>query len=171
MRIKRGGKLVITVLNETKKIGNTETRVVVEDESVNGKPVEVSRNYFAVCRQNGGIYYFGEEVDIYKDGKVASNEGGWLATGGNKAGLAMPGLALIGSKYYEEIAPGKAMDRAEIVSMSETLITPAGTFKDCLKTLETTPIEAAEKEYKIYAPGIGLVKDEAKVLVRYGFVK
>ena len=168
---KSGGKLVITVLNDTKKIGNVETRVVEEDESKNGKTVEISRNYFAVCKQNGGVYYFGEEVDIYKDGKIDSHDGAWEATGKNKSGVAMPGLAMLGARYYQEIAPGIAMDRAEIISISETLKTPAGTFTNCLKTLETTPIEPKDLEYKLYAPGVGLIKDEEMLLVKYGFVK
>ena len=168
---KSGGRLVVTVLNETKKIGDVETRVVEENESKNGKTVEVSRNFFAVCHQNGSVYYFGEETDIYKDGKVVDHEGSWQATGNNKAGVAMPGLPLLGARYYQEIAPGAAMDRAEIVSTAESLTTPAGRFSNCLKTLETTPLEAGEKEYKMYAAGIGLIKDEDMLLVKYGFVK
>lgn len=166
-----GGRLVITVLNETKKIGRVETRVVEENESKNGKTIEISRNFFAVCRQNGGVYYFGEEVDIYQNGKITSHEGAWEATGRNKPGVAMPGLVMLGARYYQEIAPGVAMDRAEIVSTSETLTTPAGKFVNCLKTLESTPVEPKEKEYKLYAPGIGLIKDEEMLLVKHGFVK
>ena len=168
---KDSAMLVITVLNETKKIGNVETRVVEENESVNGKTVEISRNFFAFCKQTGSIYYFGEEVDMYKDGKVVNHEGAWTAEGNNKAGVVMPGLVLIGAKYYQEIAPGKAMDRAEIISISETMKTPAGEFTNVLKTLESTPIEIGEKEYKYYAPGIGLIKEENLLLVKYGFVK
>ena len=41
--------LVITVLNETKVVDGTETRIVEERESENGELVEISRNYFAVC--------------------------------------------------------------------------------------------------------------------------
>lgn len=169
---KDSATLYITVLNETRKIGNVETRVVEEKELVNGKIVEVSRNFFAFCRQTSGIYYFGEEVDIYKDGKLVGHEGAWRAdSSGAKAGLAMPGLILLGAKYYQEIAPGKAMDRAENISTSETLKTPAGNFSHVLKTEETTPLEPKEKEYKFYAPGIGLIKDEGLLLVKYGFIK
>ncbi len=53
---KKGGKLVITVLNETRKINDVETRIVEENESENGKTIEISRNFFAVCKQNGGVY-------------------------------------------------------------------------------------------------------------------
>ena len=116
----KGGKLVITVLNETKKIGNVETRVVEENESENGKTTEISRNFFAFCKENNSGYYFGEEVDIYKDGKIVKHEGAWTAEGKNKAGVIMPGLPMLGAKYYQEIAPGVAMDRAEIISLDET---------------------------------------------------
>lgn len=164
-------RLVITVLNETRKIGTTETRVVEERESVNNKIVEISRNYFAFCRQTSSICYFGEDVDIYKDGKVINHEGAWLAEGKNKAGVAMPGLILPGARYYQEIAPGIAMDRAEIISAAEIMETPAGKFVNVLKTEETTPLKPHEKEYKFYAPGIGLIRDEELSLVKYGFIK
>ncbi|MBE0638919.1 MAG: hypothetical protein IH598_10400 [Bacteroidales bacterium] len=164
-------KLIITVLNETKKIGNIETRIVEENETVNGKTVEISRNYFAFCVQTSSVFYFGEEVDIYKDGKIVSHDGAWVAEGKNKAGIGMPGLILLGSRYYQEIAPGIAMDRAEIISTSEILKTPAGEFINCLKTEETNAIKPKEKEYKIYGQGIGLLKDEELLLVKYGYMK
>lgn len=164
-------RLVITVTNEIRKVGGVETSVVTEDESVNGITVEISRNFFAFCKETGSIYYFGEEVDIYEHGKIAGHEGAWVAEGVNKAGVYVPGLALIGARFYQEIAPGTAMDRIEIISLSETLKTPAGVFTNCMKTEETTPLEPGEKEWKIYAPGIGLIQDETALLVKYGFVK
>lgn len=163
--------LVITVLNETKYIGNIETRIVEEHESVNGKVIEISRNYFALCRETGSIFYFGEDVDIYKDEKVVSHSGSWIAEGKNRAGLMMTVMPLIGSRYYQEIAPGIAMDRAEIISLSETLDTPAGNFENVLKIMETTPLEPNDKSYKLYAPDIGLIKDGDLLLVKHGFVK
>jgi hypothetical protein len=163
-------RLVITVLKETKKIGNIETRVVEENESVNGKTIEISRNYFAFCDQTSSVYYFGEEVDMYSNGKIVSHEGAWTAEGKNKAGVMMPGLILLGARYYQEIAPGIAMDRAEIISINEKLITPAGTYTNCLKMEETTPLEPKNKEYKLYAPGIGLIRDGDLLLVRHGFI-
>jgi hypothetical protein len=161
--------LVITVLNETKMVGNIETRVVEEHESVNGKVIEISRNYFAFCSQTGNIFYLGEDVDIYKKGKIVSHSGAWLAGGNNKPGLIMPGDPVPGDKYYQEIAPDIAMDRAEVMSLEETLNTPAGKFSGVLKTKETTPLEPNDKSFKYYAPGIGLIRDEDLRLVKYGF--
>ena len=91
--------------------------------------------------------YFGEDVDMYEDGKIVSHEGAWIAgENGSKAGMIMPGKVEIGLKYYQEIAPGVAEDRAEIISVNDTLDTPAGTFKQVLKTEETNPLKPGEKE-------------------------
>ena len=163
--------LIITVLNETKKIGGVETRIVEENESVNGKTVEISRNFFAFCKQTGSVFYFGEEVDMYKNGKIINHDGAWAAEGNNKAGIGLPGLFLLGSRYYQEIAPGIAMDRAEIISINEMLETPAGKYTNVLKIEETTPLEPKDISYKFYAPGIGLIKDGALLLKKYGFIK
>ena len=161
-------ELVMTVLNETKVVDGIETRVVEEKETEGGNIVEVSRNYFAICKPTNNAIYFGEEVDMYEDGKIVSHEGAWLAgENGSKAGMIMPGKAEVGLKYYQEIAPRVAEDRAEIISVNDTLDTPAGTFKQVLKTEETNPLKPGEKEFKFYAPGIGLIQDEAIKLVNY----
>ena len=160
--------LTITVTDKTKTVDGVETRVVEEKETANGKVVEISQNYFAISKATGDAYYFGEDSVTYKNGKVANHEGSWLAgVAGARFGLALPGKPKVGAAYYQELAPKVAMDRAEIVSVSETLKTPAGEFKNCVKTKETTPLEKGT-EYKLYAPGVGLVKDGDLHLVKYG---
>jgi len=164
--------LIVTVLDETKIVDGVETRIVEERELKGGKLAEISRNYFAMNSADQGIYYFGEAVDVYKDGKVVNHEGAWESgKDGARFGLLIPGAAAPGMRFYQEIAPGVAMDRAEVVSTSESIKTPAGEFRDCLKTEETTPLEPGAKEYKVYAPGIGLVKDGSLVLVSFGIPK
>ena len=114
------------------------------------------------------MYYFGEDVDMYKKGKIAGHEGAWRhGTKGATFGLMMPGTPALGMRFYQEQAKGIAMDRAEIVSLAEKLRTRAGTFERCLKTLETTPLEKLAREYKVYAPGVGLVKDGNLELVSH----
>ena len=161
--------LVITVLNETKTLGGIDTRIVEERESKGGDLVEVSRNYFAISQKTGDVYYFGEDVDMYKKGKVVSHEGSWQhGAKGATFGLAMPAKPVVGSRYYQEQAKGVAMDRAEIVSVTERITTPAGSFEGCVKMKETTPLEPDNKDIKIYAPGIGLVSDANAELVKHG---
>jgi hypothetical protein len=162
-------RLVITVLDDIRRVDNIDTRVVEERETSKGQPVEVSRNFFAISRRTNAVFYFGEDVDTYKNGKIAGHEGAWQAgANGARFGLAIPGLPLVAAKYYQEIAPGVAMDRAEIVSMSEIVTTPAGEFKDVLKIAETTPLEPGVREYKYYARGIGLIQDGSLKLTKYG---
>ncbi len=163
--------LVVTVTDSMKLISDRNTRVVEERETRNGKLTEISRNYFAFCRESGSVYCYGEDVDNYRDGKVVNHKGSWLAEADFLPGIAMPGIVLLGSRYYEEMAAGVAMDRAEVVSLNESLKTPAGTFPGCLKVEETSALDPKEKEYKYYAPGIGLIKDENMLLVSFGFVK
>jgi hypothetical protein len=165
-------RVQITVLEETKKVAGVVTRVVEEREWKNGRLHEVSKNYFAMCEQTKDVFYFGEDVDYYKDDKVVKHDGSWLAgENGNRPGLIMPGTPKPKMRYYQEIAPGVAMDRAEVVSLTETCTTPAGTFQNCLKVKETSGIEFWAKEYKYHAPGIGLVQDEDLRLVKYGFIR
>ena len=165
-------RLTITVTDQTRTVDGVETRVVEERETEGGKLVEVSRNYFAISHKTNAVYYFGEEVDLYQNGKIAGHEGSWLSgEKGAKFGLMMPGQVRVGERHYQEIAPGTAMDRVEIVSVSEIMKTPMGEFKNCLKAEETTLMEPGNKEYKYYAPGIGLVRDGDLLLIQHGFTK
>jgi hypothetical protein len=167
-----GTRLVITVLNETKKVDGVETRVVEERETKGGKLIEVSRNYFAINPGTRDLYYFGEDVDMYANGKVTSHEGAWRAgVKGAKFGLMMPGFIRMKARYYQEVAPKVAMDRAEIVSRGETVKTRVGVFNGCLKVEETTPLEPGVKEYKLYASGVGLVQDGPLKLISFGKAK
>jgi hypothetical protein len=162
-------RLTVSILNATQKVGDVETRVVEERETNADKLVEISRNYYAISKRTNSVYYFGEQVDLYRNEKIVGHGGSWQS-GVDKArfGLMMPGIILLGSKYYQEHAPGAAMDRAEIVSISETVVTPAARFTNCLKVQETTPLEPGIKEYKYYAAGIGLIQDGDLKLVRHG---
>jgi hypothetical protein len=165
-------ELTITVLNETREVNGTQTRVIEERESVGGELVEISRNFFAICEETNSVFYFGEEVDIYENGMIVDHEGAWLAgEGTNRAGIIMPGTILLGARYYQEIAPNVALDRAEIIDTGQVIQTPSGDFSDTLITRETTELEPDEVELKYYAAGIGLVQEEDLKLEHYGFVE
>ncbi len=164
-------RLIITVMNETRLIDGVQTRVVEERESKGGHLTEISRNFFAISKRTNSVYYFGEEVDIYKNDKIIKHEGAWLSgVNGAKFGLAMAGSPVAKARYFQEIAPGVAMDRGEIISLTETLKVPAGEFRNCLKTEDSSQIEPG-KEFKFYAPGVGLIQEESLKLVKYGFEK
>ena len=164
-----GQRLVVTVLPETLTIAGIATRVVEERETHDGVLVEISRNYFAMNRRTNDVFYFGEDVDNYKNGKIVNHDGSWRAgRSGARFGMMMPGDPRVGMRFYQELAEGVAMDRAEIASLSDSLRTPAGLFTSVLRSQETTPLEPGTRETKRFAPGIGLVEDGPMRLVRYG---
>jgi hypothetical protein len=170
-------QLEIVVLNQTLDVvvlaangapRTIRTRVVREQEWVDGQLVEVSWNYFARCQETNDIYYFGEDVDIYEGGQVVSHDGAWLAgVDGAMPGIIMPGTFLLGSRYYQELAPGVAEDRGEHVQMELALTVPAGAFTGCVEVKETSPLEPGKTSVKRYCPGIGLVADNGVLLVDY----
>jgi hypothetical protein len=163
--------VVITVTDRTRWVNGIETRVVLERESADGEVVEISRNFMTFCRETGSVIYHGEVVDNYENGRVVNHDGSWLA-GDNGAvpGVLMPGQPLLGARYFQEVAPGIALDRAEIVSLTETLRTPLGLFTNVLKVIETTPLEPGVRESKKHILDVGLGQDGAAVLVFAGFV-
>ena len=155
-----GDTLTVTILKETKTVDGVKCGVLEERETKNHKLIEVSRNFFATDPATQDVYYFGEDVDNYRDGKIINHESAWHAgENGARFGLMIPGKPTVGEKFYQEIAPKVAMDRVEIVSTDETVKTAAGTFEHCVHLKETTPIEA-EVSHKYYAPGVGMIKDD-----------
>ena len=83
---------------------------------------------------------------------------------GARFGLIMPGRPIAGDRYYQELAPKIAMDRAEIVAVDERLETPGRIFQHCVHVRESSPLEGGISD-KWYAPGIGLVRDGESVIV------
>lgn len=172
-------RVQITVLDETEDItvpglGTVTTRVVEEVETVDDELVEISRNFFAICGGRNDVVYFGEEVDIYNEDGTITHEGAWIAGQPDGSGLAepgiiMPGTFLLGSRYFQELADGIALDRAEHVAMDFSTTTDAGTFSDCVRIVETSPLEPKSSSTKVYCRGIGLVFDSGVELVSYGF--
>lgn len=160
----------ITMLPELRRItleigGQSTTvfaRVMEERETEDGELVEISRNYVVDCRPSRNVYYFGEDVNIYEDGEVVDHEGAWLAgRNGARPGLLMPEDGfLLGSRYFQEVVPGVALDQAEHVRTGFSTRVPAGRFDFCTEVRETTPLEPDDVSTKVYCRGVGLVRDD-----------
>lgn len=157
----------VEVLTDTEMVDGVRTRVLEERESEDGELVEVSRNFVAICRETGDLWYFGEDVDDYEDGEIVGHEGAWRAgVNGAMPGILMPGNPINGARYHQELAPGVAEDRGEIVGIEDSFEVPAGTFEDVLHVVDTDPLdEESEGDSKRYAPGVGLIQDEVLELV------
>lgn len=136
----------------------TVEALIMEDrEFVDGELEEVSLDYFAQG-DDGTVYYLGEDVDVYQDGQVVSHEGAWLyGVDTDQPGVMMPGDPNVGDTFQAENVPGITREDNEIISVSETVTVPAGTFTDCVEIQETLTDGAVE--YKFYAPNVGVVKE------------
>ncbi len=161
--------VLIEVLPGKKVVDGVKCAIVRETEWEDDELVEISWNYFAICKHCKDVFYFGERVNDYEDGEIVGHGGEWLAgVDGAQAGVIMPGCPLIGSRYYQEVAPGIAEDRAEHLDNETTIETDYGTFENCLYTVETTPLDPEEESFKAYARGVGLILDDVITLVDYG---
>ena len=98
--------MTITILNQTKVVGDGIVTRVVQEKVTNsqtGELIEITNDWFSICTQTNSVFYFGEDVDNYEDGKLVDHEGSWQH-GSNcaRAGLMMPGIVLLGSRYYQD---------------------------------------------------------------------
>ena len=132
-------------------------------EFVEGELKEVAIDYFAQD-DAGNVYYLGEEVANYANGKVVGHEGAWLYGKGKAAlGVMLPANPKVGDKYQPENVPGVTTEDDEVISTTETVTIPFGTYKNCVKVREK--LSDGTVEYKVYAKDVGLVVDNTVRLV------
>ena len=147
----------VTVTNQKITIDGVQCVVVKDVVQEGNKIVESTKDYFAQDK-DGNVWYFGEDTKAFDAGGV-SFEGTWRAGVDNAA----PGIIMLadpqkGDAYFEENAPGVAVDQAEVTSLDASASVPLGTFnKDCLQTLNSSVLFPGDIESKFYAPGIGSV--------------
>jgi hypothetical protein len=151
---------------------NMACRILVEEAIEDGILVERSFNYFAQA-DDGTVYYFGEVVDNYEDGVIVNHDGSWLVGGatlpsdpvgiGNAPTPAvfMPANPELGDVFKPEDLFPIVDETALIVGVDQDVLVPAGKFDDAIKVEESTRL-APGTEIKWYAPGIGVVKVQAK---------
>ena len=146
---------VITVTPRTKLIADgIEARVVRDVVTDHGKPVEVTKDWYAQDKR-GNIWYFGEHTVEFVDGRPVDN-GSWEAgVDGNLPGIALPAKPKVGLTYREEYSKGVAEDQSRVLALDGQAQVPAGHFKPVLMTEDFSPIEPDVSELKFYAKGSG----------------
>ena len=148
---------VITVTDQTKRIADgVEARVVHDVVREDGKPVEITDDWYAQDSQ-GNVWYFGEDTVSFEEGKKDTSGSFEAGVNGADAGVIMPAQPEIGMTYREEYYAGHAEDRSKVLSLDEQAEVPFGHFTDVLLIKDYTPIEPDVLEYKLYAKGIGQV--------------
>jgi hypothetical protein len=153
--------ITVTVTDETKVVQGVTTTVVhdvVTDSG--GDVVEDTYDWFAQDTA-GNVWYFGEDTTEYDERGRPDRGGSWEAgVDGAQAGLVMPASPRVGDGFQQELYEGEAEDRAEVLSVDESLNLPGGSWNPVLVTEDTTPLEPGLVEHKYYARGVGLVLEE-----------
>ncbi|MCF7814623.1 MAG: hypothetical protein K9N40_09100 [Candidatus Cloacimonetes bacterium] len=132
--------------------------VVRAVEYENGEMVEDTDDWYAQDL-DGNIWYFGEYSEEIEDSQVVSTHGSWEAgVDGALPGIIMMAEPIVGTWYRQEYYEDEAEDCGQIISLSETVTVPYGTFENCLQIAEWTPLEPGVVEHKFYAAGVGLLR-------------
>lgn len=148
-------KVEVYVMDEKRVVMGVETIVVWDRVWLDGELIEDTKDWYAQDNE-GNVWYFGEESYEMLDGKIVSIAGSWEAgIDGAKPGIIMKASPKVGDSYKQEYYKGKAEDMAEILSLNETVSVKYDNFKNCLKTLDYTPLAEDVKEHKYYCPTTG----------------
>jgi hypothetical protein len=149
----------VIVTDVTKQIMGVTCTAVLDRVFQGGELAEKTYDFYAQD-QAGNVWYFGENSQEIEDGKVVSREGSWEAgVDGATPGIIMEAHPGIGDVYVQEHATGVAEDTAEVIALNGHTKTGFATFNNCLLTSETSPLEPGVQENKVYAAGIGEVKE------------
>ena len=148
---------VVFVTSKTKVILGVTCVEVHDVVSVNGELEEDTLDWYAQDK-DGNVWYFGEHSEQISGGVIVGLEGSFIAgEDGAKPGIIMKAQPAIGDFYRQEFSVGVAEDVAEVVGLTDSVTVPYGSFNNCLKTEETSPLEPDALEHKFYANGVGNV--------------
>jgi hypothetical protein len=139
--------------------GQVVQAIIVEDDNYeDDQLIEITQDYF-VQDDDGNVYYMGEDSATYKDGHVVSHAGSWLyGVDTTNLGTLLPGHPKKGQKWMSENIPNKGIvENDSAVSTTATISVPAGTFHNCVETLEQVKGETGENKW--YCPSIGVVME------------
>ena len=147
------------VLMRSEQVAGVSVTVVKVDDYYNGDLGKTTEDYFAQA-PDGTVYYLGERVDEFQDGKVVGHEGAWLTEpDGNPPGLFMPAAPTVGHTFYQEQIPGVAEAESKVIAVNQTVTSASGTFTGCVQTEDRDLLDGVI-EQKYYCPGVGLVREE-----------
>jgi len=131
-----------------------------------GLLVEDTFDYYAQDT-DGNVWYMGEDVTnyLYDDDDMligTNDESAWIAgENGAEPGWIMAATPSVGLAYFQEVAPGDdAVDEAEIVAIGVSVTSGGTVYDNALQIYESNSLDPDAREYKFYAPSIGLIRVE-----------
>ena len=156
------------VLADTEVVLGVTTHVLEARELVDGALYEVARNFY-VEASDGTVCYFGEDVQFFENGQVVNMNGSWRAgVGGALPGIIMPASPKVGDAYFQENAPGIAIDMGRITSTTTSVTFMGTSYTNAVTVMDSNPLDTCdEEEAKFYLPMIGEAGDTVKTLISF----
>ena len=146
----------VTLLPGTKPIqwsGKTvDTAVIQYVAYLDGRIHEVALDWYAQA-DDGSVWYFGEDVFNFEDGKVADTKGTWIASDQTPAAMIMPAKPAVGNVYRPENAPGVVFEEVRVEKVDQTVAGPSGDISGAIEVMELHM--DGTREGKVFAPGYG----------------
>jgi hypothetical protein len=151
---------VVHVTSDTRVIEGI-TAVAVSDVATHGgRLLERTTDWYAQDKQ-GNVWYLGERTAAYSHRHV-DHSGSWLAgVHDGEPGIVMKAHPQVPEAYRQEFLRGQAEDTAWIVNRGGSFKLPFTVAHDVVTSYEFTVLEPTVLDKKIYAPGLGIVKEEA----------
>jgi hypothetical protein len=135
---------------------------VIDDRLfLNGRLGERTTDWYAQDK-SGNVWYLGENTaTLDARGKVVSTDGTWRAgVHGAQAGIFMPAHPRVGFAARQEFYRGHAEDQFKVLSLKARVDAPGARSSRALLTQETTHLEPGVVDHKVYARGIGTVREQ-----------
>ena len=151
--------VVFTVTDLTKVIDGVRTRVIWEQDIVDGELEESELAFFAQAK-DGTVWYFGEYPEEYEDGEIVATPGWIHEIGDGRAGIFLPANPKAGDPSFSQGWSPSAdwSDRSQVYQTGQQTTVPAGTYEDVLVMDEYSRAEPGAYQLKYYAKGVGLVR-------------
>jgi hypothetical protein len=151
---------LVTVSDEEEYVGGVRCRVVLDRLYRGGAVVETTKDFYAQDHQ-GNVWYFGEDTaELDEDGSMVTTEGTWhFGVAGAQPGMVMSAVPAVGETHRQEYLRGYAEDFYAVDRLDVSASTPYRSFRQLVQTREWTPLEPDVVSRKLYARGIGLVKE------------
>jgi hypothetical protein len=152
---------VVTVTRHHKTIQGVRTTVVLDVlRRLDGTLAELTNDWYATD-ELGNVWYFGESTATYdRRGVVQDREGSWQSgVRGGRRGIVMPASPHPTNAYRQEFDRGAAEDQAWIVQRHVRVTVPFGVVHEGLRSFEWSRLEPNVLSAKIYAPGLGIVRE------------
>lgn len=132
--------------------------VIRDSEFEDGELVERTFDYFAQD-DRGTVWYLGEDVNDYEDGKLVGHGGAWLyGKDTDRMGVGMPANPRVGSRWRHEDVPDGPVEKDKVVAILDKATVRGKTYQDVLRVRELNPPDD-EPEFKLYAPGVGNIEE------------